>query len=189
MTSMPSTRGTGATSLSQETRPTPSTRPTARRSSIPASTRTAEPSSPSANGSDPKLVFTDYDAAHETYWNTTPTSRPTARTSPSWRSARTGDFDLFEVKANGTTENPIQLTDTGGDSELSPSWAPPVTTCTVPKLKGKTLKDAKTAIELAACSLGKVKGNKKGRVVDQSPAPNRNVKAGSPVDVKLAKKR
>ena len=97
-----------------------------------------------------------------------------------------GNFDLFTVSAEGGKIT--QLTN-DPDDDFGPDWAPPDTTCTVPKLKGKTLADAKKLIKRAGCVLGKVKGPKKNRstrhVVKQTPRAHLNVDGGTKVDVTL----
>jgi hypothetical protein len=68
---------------------------------------------------------------------------------------------------------------------------PPPRTCTVPKLKGKTLKSAKRHIRSADCKVGHLtkKGDataKDGKVVKQVPAPGTAVPVGTKVRVTLA---
>src|SRR6266540_1663765 len=65
-------------------------------------------------------------------------------------------------------------------------------TCTVPKLKGKKLAAAKTAIKRATCKVGKVKKRfskkvKKGRVISQKPAAGTKVAAATPVNLTVSK--
>jgi PASTA domain len=59
--------------------------------------------------------------------------------------------------------------------------------CVVPKLKGKTLSAAKTALKAAHCALGKVtpKGQTMGTVKKQSPKAGKVLPAGSKVNVTL----
>ena len=62
--------------------------------------------------------------------------------------------------------------------------------CVVPKLKGKKLASAKSALHKARCALGSVKHKKskkanKGRVVAQSVAAGKKLKKGSKVGVTL----
>jgi PASTA domain len=64
--------------------------------------------------------------------------------------------------------------------------------CVVPKLKGKTLAAARSAIGKAHCGVGKitrVKSSKKnkGHVISQSPAPGKHLKKGSKVALKIGK--
>lgn len=59
--------------------------------------------------------------------------------------------------------------------------------CVVPKLKGKTLKVAKTKLKKADCKLGKVTGHKSktARVTKQSPKPGKVLRPGGKVNIKL----
>jgi PASTA domain/WD40-like Beta Propeller Repeat len=99
--------------------------------------------------------------------------------------ANNGNNDLFELSLpSGRLE---QYTNTG-DDETDPSWAQAVTRCTVPKLKGKSPKEAKRLIALAGCDLGKVTGRRKGKnrqVVKQSPAASSNVPVGTKVKLRF----
>jgi PASTA domain/WD40-like Beta Propeller Repeat len=99
--------------------------------------------------------------------------------------ANDGNNDLFELSLpSGRLK---QYTNTG-DDETDPSWAQAVTRCTVPRLKGKSPKQAKRLIALAGCELGKVTGRRKGKkrkVVKQSPAANSNVPVGTKVKLKF----
>jgi hypothetical protein len=70
------------------------------------------------------------------------------------------------------------------------TYAAPAPTCTVPKLKGKKLKGAKTVLAKADCKIGKVKKlgeatAKTGKVKKQSPKPGKILAPGSKVNVKL----
>jgi hypothetical protein len=59
--------------------------------------------------------------------------------------------------------------------------------CTVPNLRGKTLKAAKKALKANSCTLGKVtpKGQTTGKVKSQSPAAGKTLKPGAKVNVRL----
>jgi hypothetical protein len=64
--------------------------------------------------------------------------------------------------------------------------------CTVPKVKGKTLAAAKTAIARGKCSLGTVRKAysatmKKGRVISQKPAPGTKRAKGAKVSLVVSK--
>jgi alpha-tubulin suppressor-like RCC1 family protein len=80
---------------------------------------------------------------------------------------------------DGTTINrsrPVSVTGLGAQS------------CVVPKVKGKTLRAAETAIGRAHCKTGKVssvysKTVKKGRVISQKPRPGKRLRGGSKVDL------
>ncbi len=93
----------------------------------------------------------------------------------------------------GTPIDPITPidTDTGNDGEPEPE--PPA--CTVPKLVGKTLAQAKKALKAAHCRLGDVtkpkraKGKKRRVLVVKSSSPRRGAKsADGRVDLKLHQK-
>ena len=75
------------------------------------------------------------------------------------------------------------VTDTHDNNEAS--WTAAITTCTVPRLTGKTLSAAKALIKRAGCKVGKVTGPKSKHVVGQNPAPNRDVPTGTHVNVRL----
>jgi len=63
--------------------------------------------------------------------------------------------------------------------------------CLVPKLKGKTLAGAKSALTQANCKVGKVTRKyakaKKGRVISQRPKPGTNLAAGAKVNLVVSK--
>jgi hypothetical protein len=77
-----------------------------------------------------------------------------------------------------------------------PAPAPPSLSCVVPKLKGKSLKQARSALSAAHCALGRVsrpkarKGHKLGPLVVKSfsPAAGTTLPAGGKVDLRLKKK-
>jgi beta-lactam-binding protein with PASTA domain len=63
--------------------------------------------------------------------------------------------------------------------------------CLVPKLKGKSLAAAKSALTQAHCQAGKVTRKyskvKKGRVISQRPKPGTNLAAGAKVNLVVSK--
>ena len=63
--------------------------------------------------------------------------------------------------------------------------------CLVPKVKGKTLAGAESALTQAHCTSGKVMKKfstvKKGRVISQSPRPGADLAAGAKVNLVLSK--
>ena len=70
----------------------------------------------------------------------------------------------------------------------------PTPRCRVPKLAGKTLQGAKTALTRANCKIGRVTKAysvkvKKGKVIRQSPAAGRRLVKGARVNVTLSKGR
>lgn len=74
-----------------------------------------------------------------------------------------------------------------------PTPVPP-TTCTVPKVVGKTLGQAKAALSAAGCKLGKVispkvpRGSKPPKLVVKATTPAAGSQSSSPVAIKLAAK-
>lgn len=71
------------------------------------------------------------------------------------------------------------------------SAAPKKAACIVPKLKGKTLKAAKSALAKAHCKAGKVSKKfskvKKGRVISQKPGAGKHEPAGTKVSLVVSK--
>ena len=70
----------------------------------------------------------------------------------------------------------------------------PVVTCTVPRLRGKTLPAARTALRRAHCTLGKVRRTystkvRKGRVISQTPKAGKHLAANAKVAVLLSRGR
>ncbi len=80
----------------------------------------------------------------------------------------------------------------GGGGGTPPPPPPPPAQCVVPKLKGKTLGQAKSALRAAQCALGKVTKPKKAKgalvVKSSSPGPGKALAAGSKVNLKLGPK-
>jgi subtilisin family serine protease len=78
--------------------------------------------------------------------------------------------------------------------ERGPEPPPPPPSCTVPKLAGKALAKAKTALARAGCKLGTVrkpkprKGKRLPRLVVKSSTPVAGVETSGKVDLKLAPK-
>ena len=68
---------------------------------------------------------------------------------------------------------------------------PPARACIVPKLKGDTLKKAKSALRKADCKLGKVTKRaakvRKGRVISSKPKARTKHKAGTKVALTISK--
>ena len=74
----------------------------------------------------------------------------------------------------------------------SSSLSPPPPKCVVPKVKGKKLAAAKTAIKKAHCAVGKItkvasSPKNRGKVVSQSPKPGKHLPRGSKVALKVGK--
>jgi hypothetical protein len=97
----------------------------------------------------------------------------------------------FKVWAIGLDAPPVYTTSDGQQGVPNFLIRPAGPTCTVPTLKGKSLKKAKRKLIAANCTLGKVKGKKgkgkKGsrRVKKQNPPAGTLLLGGSAVNVKL----
>jgi hypothetical protein len=95
----------------------------------------------------------------------------------------------------GTTSQPPVSTPsptTGNPNEVTPLVsAPTVKACVVPKLVGKTLKQAKRALKKAGCKVGKAKKSKskkkKGRIVEQRYKVGTKLPAGAKVPLTVSK--
>src|SRR5262249_13546056 len=80
-------------------------------------------------------------------------------TTHAWLSRYPSDFKVWAIsQVPAGTDGTVNTSDgaRGFPSFLVRSGAP---TCTVPKLKGKTLKKAKNKLRKRSCKLGKVKGH------------------------------
>ena len=68
-----------------------------------------------------------------------------------------------------------------------PGPPPPGNRCSVPRLKGKTLKAARKKLKAAGCALGKVSGHKSksAKVRKQNPKPGKELVSGAKVNVKV----
>jgi hypothetical protein len=92
--------------------------------------------------------------------------------------------------------NPVPPPSEEGKKAGPPPPPPPVSGCVVPKLAGRALGQARTALKAAKCALGKVtqpkakKGKKLGPLVvkSSSPAAGKKLAAGSKVNLTLAPK-
>jgi PASTA domain len=114
-----------------------------------------------------------------------------------------------EQSAGGTGTGTVTGSDTGTSSATETVAAPPATrpatpiittrttaatlpTCRVPKLKGKTLRAARTALAKANCALGKVTRRRSsrapGRVVAQKVTAGTTQAAGKKVAVVVSKR-
>ena len=107
--------------------------------------------------------------------------------------------------SGGTAQDGTGTTDSGGTTQAtdtattSPTPATTTTTtaapparCVVPKLKGKTLRQAKQLLRAARCALGRVTRRaarrRPGRVIAQSPRPGARRPAGTKVALVLARR-
>jgi hypothetical protein len=92
------------------------------------------------------------------------------------------------------TSTPGTTTTPGNPPETAPLTAPTaVKSCVVPKLVGKTLKQAKRALKKAGCKVGKAKKagskKKKGRIVKQRYKVGTKLPAGAKVPLTVSKGR
>ncbi|MGH3009130.1 MAG: PASTA domain-containing protein [Gaiellaceae bacterium] len=92
----------------------------------------------------------------------------------------------LRVVANGIASAPASVTVSGGTPLPKP------VACIVPKLKGKSLSAARSALTKAHCRLGKVtkkfsSSAKKGRVISQKPSPGKHLAKGAKVAVAVSK--
>jgi subtilisin family serine protease len=62
---------------------------------------------------------------------------------------------------------------------------PALVTCVVPKLRGKTLSQARRVLAKANCSLGSARGARRGKVASQSPRAGKRLAAGAKVKITL----
>jgi beta-lactam-binding protein with PASTA domain len=70
--------------------------------------------------------------------------------------------------------------------------APPKIQCIVPRLKGKKLAAAKTALRQHHCGVGKITKVKspkrnRGRVISQKPKPGKHLRKGAKIALKIGK--
>ena len=128
---------------------------------------------------------TEFSALVETRYSSSPCSAPITYTNAS-----------KVVKKPITESTPAEATQTTTPSP-SPSpaapAAPQVTGCTVPKLLGKTLAQAKAALKQAGCKLGKAKvrvrkGAHAGAPVVRASSPRAGTVTAGAVSVRLAPK-
>jgi hypothetical protein len=84
----------------------------------------------------------------------------------------------------GTT-GPLNVRRVNLSATFEPATSPPAASCVVPKLEGKRLKRAKRSLRNSDCSIGRVKGEKGGKVKKQNPKPGTTLPAGAKVNVTL----
>jgi PASTA domain len=105
-----------------------------------------------------------------------------------------GTSYTFNAQQESTNDNDL-LALTNSPSVLVKAKPPGPTMCVVPKLKGKTLAQARTLLASAHCSLGKVRKPKKNKhhrklvVGSTSPPAGTKLPKGSKVAVKLVTKK
>ena len=139
----------------------------------------------STAGGDVRRVTPDIDRQTDASPNWSPDGNDIVFTSE-MAPADAGNPNLWTISALGgqpklATVSPSDLT--------GATWVQPLTTCTVPKLKGQTLVEATRLARLSGCVLGKVTGPAKNRnklhVVNQNPVANKDVPVGTKVNVQL----
>jgi PASTA domain len=106
--------------------------------------------------------------------------RPDVVTTPTTTTSQPG--------AGGGSTTPTD----GNPNEVTPVTTPTAKACVVPKLVGKTLKQAKRALQKAGCKAGKAKKKtskkrKKGRIVKQRYKAGTKLPAGAKVPLTISK--
>jgi subtilisin family serine protease len=76
-----------------------------------------------------------------------------------------------------------------GEAPAALPRRPVAVRCVVPKLRGKTVSQARRALARAYCSLGQVQGVGKGRITKQSPRAGKRVATGTRVRVTVGRVR
>src|SRR5262249_27642121 len=104
-----------------------------------------------------------------------------SNTTHSWFSSYPSAFKVWAISSNASGTVTTSDGQRGFPSFLIKPGAP---TCTVPKIKGKSLKKAKKKLRNSSCKLGKKKGHGK-KVKKQKPKPGTLLPAGSQVKVTL----
>ena len=136
---------------------------------------------PVAGGTTVKIAGTDFNAASAVKFGSTPATGFTVES----------DTQITAIAPKGTKVGAVDVTVTtlAGTSPTANADRFYYEGCTVPKLKGKTLKAAKKSLGRADCKLGKVKRGegKPGKVLKQSPKPGKVLKSGSKVSVTVGK--
>jgi hypothetical protein len=159
---------------------------------VPTITGLGTVSGPPSGGTTVLIAGTDFEGASVVRFGSIPASNFTVSSegqiSAVAPAAVTGPVTVSVTTIAGTATSSQQFT------YQDPVTPPPtlVRTCTVPKLKGKTLKASKRKIRGADCKVGKVtkkKGAKAstGKVVAQNKKPGTVLPAGTVVKVTLGK--
>jgi hypothetical protein len=157
-------------------------------------------SGPTGGGTTVTIGGTDFESASAVKFGATPAASymvnsegQITATSPA---GSAGSVPVSVTTIAGTATSGQQFTYQGPAVSNPPptptSISTPAKTCTVPMLKGKTLKASKTKIRGADCKVGKVtkkKGAKAGtgKVVGQSKKPGTVLPAGAVVKVTLGR--
>jgi hypothetical protein len=151
-------------------------------------------SGPTAGGTSVLISGHDLSEATAVKFGTTPASSfsvvaETTITATAPPSSSAGSVPVSVTTLAGSASSPSQFT-------YIPPPVPPVSpvkpapTCTVPNLKGRTLKGSKKRVRAAACLVGKLTKRagatvKTGEVVKQVPKPGAVVPAGTKVKITL----
>lgn len=158
----------------------------------PTSATISPPGGPATGGTQVTITGTDFEG--------TSAVRFGAAAATSF--AINSESQIIAVAPPGTGSVPVTVTTVAGSTTAPQTFtyaaavpgapgSPAASRCTVPKLKGKTLKSAKKRIRAADCRVGeltKKKGAtaKNGEVVHQVPKPGATVAADTKVKVTLA---
>ncbi len=136
---------------------------------------------PVAGGTTMKITGTDFNAASAVKFGAVPATGFTVES----------DTQITAIAPRSTKVGAVDVTVTtlAGTSPTVKADRFYYEGCTVPKLKGKTLKTAKKSLRRADCKLGKVKRSegKSGKVLKQTPKPGKVLKSGSKVSVTVGR--
>jgi len=134
---------------------------------------------PIAGGTKVKITGTDFNSASVVKFGSVAATGFTVES----------DTQITEVAPRSAKVRPVDVTVTtlAGTSPAVKADRFFYEGCAVPKLKGKTLKQAKKALRRADCKLGRVKRGEggPGKVAKQNPKPGKAMKSGSKVSVTL----
>jgi hypothetical protein len=143
-------------------------------------------------GSQVTIIGTDFEGAGSVRFGSVPATFTVDSESEITATvpAGTGSVPISVTTVAGTAIAPLQFTYTSPPPVTSPPPAP-APTCTVPRLRGKTLKSAKRQIRAADCRVGMLTKRagataRNGQVVKQAPRPGATVAADTKVELTLA---
>lgn len=165
---------------------------------VPKITAVTPASGSTAGGTQVSIAGTDFEGATSVHFGATSAAFTLNSENLITATAPAGSGTVpVSVTTNAGTATSSQLF-----GFIAPTIAPPVittpsaltpepATCTVPGIKGRSLKAAKRRIRAADCAVGKAtKKNgasaRTGKIVKQVPPPGSTVPAGTPVKVTLA---
>ena len=153
-------------------------------------------SGPPSGGTTVLIAGTDFEGASVVRFGSTPASNFTVdsegQISAIAPAAVSGPVTVSVTTIAGTATSGQQFTYQDPVTQSPTPISAPVKTCTVPKLKGKTLKVSKRKIKGAGCKVGKVTRRKgarasTGKVVAQNKKPGTVLPVGTVVMVTLGK--